>query len=194
MDNRKQRIVIDRALPEGAGFFGWEVADAPDLNALAARLEAAGVKVTAEPLALADARRMRALISFRDRAGNRLQAFYSAKIADTPFRPGRSISGFRTGPLGLGHAVLKVRQHRSDDGVLFRRARYGLSDYILKPFCALFLPRRWPPPQPRYDRDRQQRRAPFDDGNVFARRCRAGLRYRLDPAGLRQRHARPPHR
>ena len=25
MDDRKQRIVIDRAMPEGARFFGWEV-------------------------------------------------------------------------------------------------------------------------------------------------------------------------
>ena len=27
MDDRKQRIVIDRAMGEGARFFGWEVAD-----------------------------------------------------------------------------------------------------------------------------------------------------------------------
>src|SRR4051794_11067215 len=33
MDDRKQRIVIDRALPDGARFFGWEVADAPALDA-----------------------------------------------------------------------------------------------------------------------------------------------------------------
>ncbi|MFL5043300.1 MAG: VOC family protein, partial [Xanthobacteraceae bacterium] len=100
MDDRKQRIVIDRALPEGARFFGWEVADAPALDALAARLEHAEVEVTAEPQALADARRVRALISFRDPCGNRLEAFYDAQTDDTPFKPGRSISGFRTGPLG----------------------------------------------------------------------------------------------
>ena len=28
MDDRKQRIVIDRAMGEGTRFFGWEVADA----------------------------------------------------------------------------------------------------------------------------------------------------------------------
>ena len=33
MDDRKQRIVIDRALPEGARFFGWEVSDAAALEA-----------------------------------------------------------------------------------------------------------------------------------------------------------------
>ncbi|MDI1262644.1 MAG: VOC family protein, partial [bacterium] len=72
MDDRKQRIVIDRAMGEGTRFFGWEVADAAALDALAARLEAAGVRVTAEPQTLADARRVRSLISFNDPAGNRL--------------------------------------------------------------------------------------------------------------------------
>src|SRR5258708_36921217 len=58
MDDRKQRIVIDRSMPDGARFFGWEVADAAALDALAARLGQAGVGVTAEPRALADARRV----------------------------------------------------------------------------------------------------------------------------------------
>src|SRR6266852_5576607 len=53
MDNRKQRIVIDRAMAEGARFFGWEVANAAALDALAARLEKAGVEVMAEPRTLA---------------------------------------------------------------------------------------------------------------------------------------------
>src|ERR671935_1794501 len=46
MDDRKQRIVIDRALGNGERFFGWEVADAAALDALAAKLEAAGVALT----------------------------------------------------------------------------------------------------------------------------------------------------
>ena len=33
MDDRKQRIVIDRAMGEGTRFFGWEVADAAALDA-----------------------------------------------------------------------------------------------------------------------------------------------------------------
>src|SRR6266581_8737646 len=65
MDDRKQRIVIDRAMGEGARFFGWEVADAASLDKLAARLEQAGAGVTAEPQTLADARRVHGLISFR---------------------------------------------------------------------------------------------------------------------------------
>jgi 2,3-dihydroxybiphenyl 1,2-dioxygenase len=139
MDDRKQRIVIDRAMGEGARFFGWEVADAPALDALAARLEAAGIAVTAEPQTLADARRVRALISFRDPAGNRLEAFYGAEIDDTPFKPGRSISGFRTGPLGLGHVVLTVEKIDAVMPFYVEVLGFGLSDYIEKPFRAYFF-------------------------------------------------------
>src|ERR1700744_213739 len=56
MDDRKQRIVIARAMREGALFFGGEVADAAALDMLAARLEQAKVNVIAEPQALADTR------------------------------------------------------------------------------------------------------------------------------------------
>ncbi len=139
MDDRKQRIVIDRSLPEGARFFGWEVADAADLDALAERLEAAGVEVKAEPQTLADTRRVRALISFHDPAGNRLEAFHGAEIDETPFQPGRSISGFRTGPLGLGHAVLTVENIDAVMPFYVELLGFGLSDYMQQPFRAYFF-------------------------------------------------------
>jgi 2,3-dihydroxybiphenyl 1,2-dioxygenase len=139
MDDRKQRIVIDRAMPDGARFFGWEVADAAALDELAARLEQAEVDVVAEPQTLADNRRVRGLISFRDPAGNRLEAFYGAEIDDTPFNPGRSISGFRTGPLGLGHAVLTVEDIDAVMPFYVDLLGFGLSDYMQKPFRAYFF-------------------------------------------------------
>ncbi len=139
MDDRKQRIVIDRSIADGERFFGWEVTDAAALDALAARLEKHQVNVVAEPQTLADARRVGGLISFRDPAGNRLEAFYGAEIDDTPFLPGRSISGFRTGPLGLGHAVLTVENIDAVMPFYVDVLGFGLSDYILKPFRAYFF-------------------------------------------------------
>jgi 2,3-dihydroxybiphenyl 1,2-dioxygenase len=139
MDDRKQRIVIDRSMPEGARFFGWEVTDAAALDALATRLDKAGVDVVAEPRALADARRVTGLISFCDPAGNRLEAFYGAEIDDTPFRPGRSISGFRTGAHGLGHAVLTVENIDAMMPFYVDLLGFGLSDYMQKPFRAYFF-------------------------------------------------------
>jgi 2,3-dihydroxybiphenyl 1,2-dioxygenase len=139
MDDRKQRIVVDRSMPDGERFFGWEVADADALEELAARLEQAHVGVTAEPQTLADNRRVRGLISFRDPAGNRLEAFYGAGIDETPFSPGRSISGFRTGPLGLGHAVLTVKDIDTVMPFYVDVLGFGLSDYMQKPFRAYFF-------------------------------------------------------
>jgi 2,3-dihydroxybiphenyl 1,2-dioxygenase len=139
MDDRKQRIIIDRAMGEGTRFFGWEVADVAALDELAARLEKAGAPVTAEPRTLADARRVGGLISFSDPGGNRLEAFYGAEIDETPFRPGRSISGFRTGPLGLGHAVLTVENIDPMMAFYTDVLSFGLSDYIEKPFRAYFF-------------------------------------------------------
>src|ERR1700722_6128476 len=45
MDDRKQRLVVDADGGEGIGFFGWEVADAAALDAIAARLDAAEINV-----------------------------------------------------------------------------------------------------------------------------------------------------
>ena len=58
--------------------------------------------------ALADERHVKDLIVLNDPLGNRLEMFHGAETASDPFKPGRSISGFRTGPLGLGHVVFNV--------------------------------------------------------------------------------------
>ena len=139
MDDRKQRVIVRADGANGASFYGCEVADAAALDAFAARLERCGVKVARGGTALADERRVQDLIVFADPAGNRLEVFHGPEIAGEPFRPGRSISGFRTGPLGMGHAVLTVE--RLDDVLPFYRDVLGfrLSDYILKPFKAYFF-------------------------------------------------------
>jgi len=139
MDDRKQRVIVNADADGGPNFFGWEAGDAAALEALAARLERAGVAVARGSRALADERRVKNLIVFADPIGNRLEAFCGPEIAAEPFQPGRSISGFRTGPLGMGHAVLTVE--RLDAVLPFYQDVLGfaLSDYILKPFKAFFL-------------------------------------------------------
>lgn len=138
MDDRKQRIVVS-AEPEAESVFGWEVADAAALDALAGRLEAARVAVARVPAATAALRGVREAIRFQDPAGNRLEAFHGAETAEAPFVPGRTISGFRTGALGMGHVVLHVTS--VDDLRWFYQDVLGfrLSDYILKPFKAFFF-------------------------------------------------------
>ena len=189
MDDRSQRLVVDRSLADGERYFGFEVADAAALDALAARLERHAIPVRREPAALADQRCVRGLISFADPGGNRLEAFWGAAVADEPFRPGRSISGFRTGPLGMGHAVFHVKN--IDDLLGFYRdvLGFGVSDYILTPFRAYFLH-----VNPRHHtvaliETGQAGPASPDGGAVLAGRCRAGLRHRARRAGADRHHA-----
>ena len=139
MDDRKQRVVVSEDGGEGVGFFGWEVPNAAALDAMGARLEKAGVQVARGSRALAHERRVKDLIVFTDPLGNRLEIFHGAETASDPFKPGRSISGFRTGPLGMGHAVLHVKN--INDAVPFYRDVLGfkLSDYMLRPFNAYFF-------------------------------------------------------
>jgi 2,3-dihydroxybiphenyl 1,2-dioxygenase len=139
MDDRKQRLIIDAGMADGERVFGWEVGDASALDALAARLEAAGVPVHREQAARADQRCVAGLISFADPAGNRLEAFHGPQVADAPFRPARDISGFRCGPLGMGHVLLMVP--RVDAALAFYRELLGfrISDFIRTPIKAYFL-------------------------------------------------------
>jgi 2,3-dihydroxybiphenyl 1,2-dioxygenase len=142
MDDRRQRIVVqqdDVNAGERAAFMGWEVASGRALDELAALLEAKNVRVERAPRATVEERRVADLISFEDPIGNRLEAFHGAEVAADSFTPGRAISGFRTGPLGMGHVVLNVE--RIDDVLPFYRDTLGfrLSDYTLRPFKAYFL-------------------------------------------------------
>jgi 2,3-dihydroxybiphenyl 1,2-dioxygenase len=139
MDDRKQRLIVNGDGGEGVAFFGWEVAGAAALAQFAARLEAAGVKVARGTRALAQERRVKDLIVFTDPLDNRLEVFHGAETAADAFVPGRNISGFRTGALGMGHAVLHVQN--IDDAVPFYQDVLGfrLSDYMLRPFRAYFL-------------------------------------------------------
>ena len=142
MDDRKQRIIIEASAGEGVAAFGWEVKDAAALEALAARIEQAGIRLVRGSRALADERLVKDLIVLNDPVGNRLEIFHGAQTSTDPFMPGRAMSGFRTGPLGLGHIVLNVETVETIDILMpFYRDLLGfrLTDYYHHPFEARFL-------------------------------------------------------
>jgi len=137
-DHRAQRLFVEPG-HDGVSVMGWEVADATALAQLAVRLSEAGHLVTPGDPVLAEQRRVQELIVSCDPVGNRLEFFHGAEAAATAFVPGRPISGFRTGALGLGHAVLTLK---SLDAVLpyyVDLLGFRLSDYALRPFKASFF-------------------------------------------------------
>jgi 2,3-dihydroxybiphenyl 1,2-dioxygenase len=98
-----------------------------------------GVAVAPGSRRLAEERHVADLIVFHDPAGNRLEAFHGQEVATAPFQPGRPISGFRTGALGMGHAVL----HVVDVAPLLPFYRdilgFGVSDYGHTPYDLYFF-------------------------------------------------------
>jgi 3,4-dihydroxy-9,10-secoandrosta-1,3,5(10)-triene-9,17-dione 4,5-dioxygenase len=107
MDDFPARLVIVASERDYLQCSGWETANAADLDAVRARLDAAGVPYkegTAEELA---DRRVDELISFEDPCGSRLEAFHGAALEHR-----RLVSPyghtFVTGEQGLGHVVLST--------------------------------------------------------------------------------------
>lgn len=137
MDSRSHRFLITD--DGGRGYYGFEVSDAAALQRVAARLDLRGVRHTAMDRPSRDHRRVTDGLWCLDPDGNRIEVFHGPELADHPFSPGRTLGGFRTGVLGLGHAVLLTADPRPlidfYQGVL----GFRLSDYMFSPFEAYFF-------------------------------------------------------
>lgn len=139
MDDRKQRLLVRDAAHGGTPAFGWEMADAAALDAIAAKLEAAGHAVARGGRALADQRRVADLIVTADPLGNRLELFHGAETTPVPFVPGRNISGFRTAGVGMGHVVFTMPNLTEVSRFYREILGFRLSDWVENPFRAEFM-------------------------------------------------------
>jgi len=129
MDDYQHRFAIDQGAQGPT--YGWEVADGRDMDAMAARLEAGGVKVTRGSRALAAQRCVKDLITLSDPVGNSLEIFHGPARASTPFQPARTMRGFRTGELGMGHVACFFSLAHYEETSRFYKELLGfrVSDY-----------------------------------------------------------------
>ncbi len=109
MDEYSYRFVLQAGPRDDLVLLGWEVPDAAALSALAAKLSAAGIQVKAGDAAALRARRVVELIQFADPNGIRCEAYCGPLLERAvPFRSPRTLDGFLTGDLGLGHLTMTV--------------------------------------------------------------------------------------
>lgn len=109
MDENHHRFILRQNDADDLAFIGWEVTDQPALRELTAQLQADGIEVTAGSKDLAQERGVVELIQFKDPNGIASEAYYGPLMNfQTPFHSSRSIAGFETGIMGLGHMVLRV--------------------------------------------------------------------------------------
>lgn len=107
IDDKAYRLLLRQGKADDLAVLGWEMQDDAALQALAARLTAAGV--TAEVFTAADlaSRQVSAGLRFRDPMGLVNEAVVDHPVANAPFHASTAIpGGFVTGEFGLGHAVL----------------------------------------------------------------------------------------
>lgn len=139
MDDRAQRLVVSHEAGETLAFMGFETSQKSDLERYAARLDAQGVEVHLGSSELTTRRLVEHMIWFNDPMGNRVELVFAPMVTAEPFVPGRPIDGFKTGPLGMGHAVLHVQD--IDIMMPFYRdlLDFKVSDYGLKPYGLYFF-------------------------------------------------------
>src|SRR5690242_7185224 len=131
MDEYHHRFIVHHTGKDDLAYIGWEVATEAALEAIAEQLRQAGVAVTSGTSAEAEARRVAGLIKFADPSGIPSEVFYGPLVNyDEPFHSPRPITGFKTGPLGLGHLVVRVDDF--DRSLHFYRELLGMrvSDFV----------------------------------------------------------------
>lgn len=131
MDERHHRFIVHpSAEPEDVSYIGWQVRNAAVLDAIADRLDAAGVALVSGKQQEADVRRVLGFAHFTDpHSGVRMELSYGPEITYQPaFLPSRPISGFVTGAQGLGHFVTYVADVDAAERFYHQTLGFGTSD------------------------------------------------------------------
>jgi len=126
LDDRPFRLLVQPGSRDGFGAMGLECANAATWAATLAKLAAAGVAVTPGDAALAKARCVAELALLADPAGNAIELYHGRMTDYAPFVSPAGVSGFLTGNLGMGHAVLPAPALA--DTVAFYRDLLGFGD------------------------------------------------------------------
>lgn len=107
IDERPFRVAVRSSQrAEGLAFSGWELPDRTALECAAAELVAAGFTTDVGSADECAERRVRGLIHTRDPGGFELELFHGPIHDHEVFVSPTGVSGFQTGPQGMGHIVL----------------------------------------------------------------------------------------
>ena len=107
IDDRPHRITVHaNEESEGLAFAGWELPDAAALERAVAELATAGCTIEAASAGECTDRRVRGLIRTTDPGGFTLELFHGPIHDHELFVSPAGVSGFVTGPEGMGHIVL----------------------------------------------------------------------------------------
>lgn len=106
MDDYAQRLLIIPTQERPTLTLGFEIEDETAFHLLITKIETNGFTVHQGTEQEAALRQTAEMAYFYDPDNNRIELAWGMEKALHPLRPGRSIGGFRTGDLGIGHVAL----------------------------------------------------------------------------------------
>ncbi|MFN0096932.1 MAG: VOC family protein [Dehalococcoidia bacterium] len=131
LDSHDHRFAVEESGADDIAYAGWQVASKADLDAVAARLEAAGVAVTAGSAETAERRHVAGLIQFADPDGHAVEVFQGPERDTTPFQSPKGIdAGFVAEDQGLGHFVLFTSDLARAMAFYTDMLGFKVSDYV----------------------------------------------------------------
>jgi 3,4-dihydroxy-9,10-secoandrosta-1,3,5(10)-triene-9,17-dione 4,5-dioxygenase len=129
IDDHPWRIEIQESTEEKLHCVGWQVADAEALERLTKRIEAAGIRVTDLEAGVARERGVATAARFADPSGLEVELYLARHQSSTRFVSPCGVQ-FVTGPLGLGHLVLRVGAYRECVELYSGILGFGTSDLL----------------------------------------------------------------
>jgi 2,3-dihydroxybiphenyl 1,2-dioxygenase len=133
LDDHERRLIFKRGAGDDLTYAGWEVRDIHALDQLAATLASAGYEVKRGSAEAARERGVDQLIQFTDRAGNPLELFCAAALAQKPWQSTLLEGGFVTGTKGVGHYVAGYPDLAEARALYCDILGMRVSDYIFIP-------------------------------------------------------------
>ena len=129
IDNAAQRLVVEAGQADDLAAIGLECTDEA-LDGLVTRLQATGARVETGPQELHERRRVARLHRIADPAGNWIELHTEPEAATRRFASSLVPGGFRTGDLGLGHAVLVSRDLEAMERFYVDLLGFGVSERL----------------------------------------------------------------
>ena len=126
MDDKYCRWLIHRSDAEGPAYYGWDVGSEESLHEVCKVLEDAGHHLTPGDAEDAHQRRVLEFIRVDDPAGNHLELFYGQRTG-LGFHPGRPMTRFVTGRLGMGHIAAMTTELQACVG-FYQQLGFRISD------------------------------------------------------------------
>jgi 2,3-dihydroxybiphenyl 1,2-dioxygenase len=139
MDDHHHRFEVLPDERDDISYIGWQTDSADELDAIAARIEASGIRVDRGSRETAEKRHVAALIQFKDPDGYDVELFHGPEMAVGEFTATKPGTGFVAGVQGLGHLVLTVDSLPRAMNFYTEMLGMKVSDYVNQPLTLGFL-------------------------------------------------------